>query len=649
MNSIDTMNCRIIKLSLLFCALSWMDNYCWSQTNISGTINTYTDVTLPGLCPNELTVSNSTGFSSGNTVIVIQMQGALADETNSAAFGSITAYNNAGLWEKAIVASVSGNLITFTKNLMNAYDLSGKIQVIKVPVYTDATVTSPLTANTWNGTTGGVIALEVSGTLLLNSSINANGIGFRGGATTQVCPNNCGAFTSESAYYYPLGNYRGGLKGEGIAPGILNKERGRGAQANGGGGGNDHNNGGGGGGNYANGGLGGNNNEPGSFNCKGGGFYGRSGNLLNYTSLTKVFFGGGGGAGHGNNGNTGGCSGSLSSGTGGNGGGIVIIIAGTINGNGQTIFASGTDGQTGWGDGGGGGGAGGVIFLSASSYVNNLTADVRGGRGGNSDNFTSNRCLGPGGGGASGIVISSSALPVNVTSLMTGGSPGVVQASTNGCSGSSTTATAGGSAAAVLTGATIPQNNSATIPGCALPVTFIMFNGRIIQEKVKLSWATATEYDASHFVIERSSDNFQFHEIGRVTAAGSTSSRSDYSFIDQTPYPGRNYYRLRQVDFTGREKLTHIISLDLRSNVLVQNFYPNPVKGGSELFLEFRDPEKIHSLKLLDISGRTIREWKKPGNNNNVERYLVPPVNGAVYLLEIRTDERKQVLRVVAE
>jgi len=642
------MKSGIMKKALLFLILYSGSNACHAQS-IGGTINTYTAVTVPGVCPNKLTVADATGFAAGNTVIIIQMQGAVIDETNSAAFGTITSYNSAGLWEKAIIASVSGNIITLTKNLLNTYSISGKVQMIRVPSYTNATITSTLTGNAWNGSSGGVIALEVSNTLLFNSDIDASGIGFRGAPGTQVCPNSCGAFTNENAYYYAIGNYRGAYKGEGIAEAITNKELGRGAQANGGGGGNDHNNGGGGGGNYAAGGLGGNNADPGAFTCKGNNNHGRPGNSLNYTSLTKLFLGGSGGAGHGNNGPTGGCGGSIPTSTGGSGGGLVIIIAGTIDGNGHSIFAKGAAGQLGAGDGGGGGGSGGTIFLSSSSYTNNLTLDLRGGVGGNGDNFGTNRCIGPGGGGGAGIVISTTALPVNVTSLLTGGAPGIVTSSLNACNGTSTTATSGGNSATPLTGAVVPQSFAGPNAGCGLPVTFIHFNGKGMEKKIVLKWATATEVDASHFSIERSTDNILFREIGSVPAAGNTSWRTDYLFDDLLPYPGKNYYRLRQVDITGYEKLTSVILIDLDVNALVKNFYPNPVHTGTVLQVEFRDPEKKHSLKLLDISGRVIREWIKPGNNLIAESIRMPEHSPGVYLLEISTGVRKQVVKVVVK
>src|SRR5687768_15073731 len=85
-------------------------SYVCVAQSIGGTINTYTAVTFPGPCPNKLTVADGTGFTAGNTVIIIQMQGAVIDETNTAAFGTITSYNSAGLWEKAVISSVAGNI-----------------------------------------------------------------------------------------------------------------------------------------------------------------------------------------------------------------------------------------------------------------------------------------------------------------------------------------------------------------------------------------------------------------------------------------------------------------------------------------------------------------------------------------------------------
>ena len=95
-------------------------------------------------------------------------------------------------------------------------------QVVLVPQYTSATL-GALTAASWNGTSGGIIALDVAGQLNLGgATIHADGVGFRGGAGMQLSGNAAGANTD---YQFPgPANYTGAAeagadapKGEGVA------------------------------------------------------------------------------------------------------------------------------------------------------------------------------------------------------------------------------------------------------------------------------------------------------------------------------------------------------------------------------------------------------------------------------------------------
>ena len=60
-----------------------------------------------------------------------------------------------------------------------------KPMVVRVPRYTALTINNGgmLTCDDWNGTIGGVLAVEVQGNTVINAggSINLNGKGFRGG------------------------------------------------------------------------------------------------------------------------------------------------------------------------------------------------------------------------------------------------------------------------------------------------------------------------------------------------------------------------------------------------------------------------------------------------------------------------------------
>ncbi|MEY4602845.1 MAG: hypothetical protein RIT43_137, partial [Bacteroidota bacterium] len=231
-------------------------------------------------------------LAAGDLILIIQMQGATLDVnvtptvtwggtytvpdawiTGALAWGAqpwtwgqVTNYNACGKFEMAEVRAVSGSTnITLNCGLQNSYTISGKVQVIRVPRFNNLTLNSSsnIVPPNWNGTTGGIVAVEVNGNVVFNSGskITANGAGFRGGSTT-VPSNQVGFGGTCSAHTNGTGNGstqvgssvagEGGRKGEGIGGYVTEYDLiysgyGRGAPGNGGGGGGYQNCGGGGG------------------------------------------------------------------------------------------------------------------------------------------------------------------------------------------------------------------------------------------------------------------------------------------------------------------------------------------------------------------------------------------------------------------
>jgi len=109
---------------------------------------------------NSITVTSTTGFTPGDTILVIQMTG-----------------TNAGQWEFSAVTGVtSATVLNITgKELRRTYSASST-QVIRVDKFNNVTVNSGgfLTTDAWNGSTGGVLALQVAGTLTLNDGSACN-------------------------------------------------------------------------------------------------------------------------------------------------------------------------------------------------------------------------------------------------------------------------------------------------------------------------------------------------------------------------------------------------------------------------------------------------------------------------------------------
>lgn len=393
--------------------------------SIGGIVNTYTAVT--NMTTNSVTVSSAAGFSVGDRVLLIQMKGATINQSNTASFGQVVALGSAGNFEFTNIASISGNTITFISNLCKPFAVSGKVQLIRVPVYNQATINAVVTSSPWNGNTGGVVAIEATTSLTFNNIIDVSGKGFVGGAVTS------GWFMCNDPNFASPGT-NAGKKGEGISIAPANLDGNRAPLANGGGGSNSGNPGAGGG---SNGGAGGRGGNQFSGSCPVNTAFGMGGYPLSYTTY-RAYLGGGGGGGYKDNG--------LNATVGSNGGGIVFIITPTIIGNNQQIIASGANvlGNTD-SEGAGAGGAGGCVYLLAQNISSNLTIDVKGGNGGNIFNtLWSSACHGPGGGGGAGaIVFGQAALPANVSPIVTGGSAGTVLHTGPACAGSSFGAQAG--------------------------------------------------------------------------------------------------------------------------------------------------------------------------------------------------------------
>ena len=401
-----------MKKLLLFIIISILHCSTRAQnTNISGQINKYSKVKSIEYCGNRITVDSPSLFQVGMQVLVIQMQGATIDQTNSGNYGNVTNYGYAGNYEIQTIDSIMLDTIKFRYEIERYYDPSHSVQLIPLPIYQTATVNGRLSCKQWDGNTGGVLLLKAD-TLVLNDTIDVSGKGFRGffnNDSSQAC------FGNLTDYFY-TDSMHGSIKGEGIVqyPYLF----GRGKNANGGGGGDNENTGGGGGSNYGKGGVGGKIVYR-TFTCQGNG-PGDGGAALTYNNaVNKIFMGGGGGCGHGNN----------SEGTPGtNGAGICMIIANVVISNNKAILANGADQNlTAGSDGAGGAGAGGTVIMDVNQYIGNLAVKAQGGTGGSLDNdFLTRSCMGPGGGGSGGVLwVSQALLPANVTFTAQGGPNGI--------------------------------------------------------------------------------------------------------------------------------------------------------------------------------------------------------------------------------
>jgi len=118
--------------------------------------------------------------------------------------------------------------------------------------------------------------------------------------------------------------------------------------------------------------------------------------------------------------------------------------------------------------------------------------------------------------------------------------------------------------------------NSCLVP---LSVNLTNFKGKAKGPVNELEWTTANEKDNKYFILERGTDAVSFDEIGKINGAGNSTSEKSYSFIDNFPLPGLNYYRLKSVATDGRFEYSGIISLESKPQAQQVIVIPNPTSG----------------------------------------------------------------------
>lgn len=139
-----------------------------------------------------------------------------------------------------------------------------------------------------------------------------------------------------------------------------------------------------------------------------------------------------------------------------------------------------------------------------------------------------------------------------------------------------------------------------------LPIELLSFTASVTPRlEVQLDWITASEINSSHFEVQRSQNGEDFERIGTREAAGFSESQLVYDLLDEEPYKGISYYRLRQIDLDGTYEYSEIRTVYIseeKDNITV---FPNPVRNEAMLYLQGLPEEDTH-FELYNIKGQLI-------------------------------------------
>lgn len=187
----------------------------------------------------------------------------------------------------------------------------------------------------------------------------------------------------------------------------------------------------------------------------------------------------------------------------------------------------------------------------------------------------------------------------------------------------------------------------------ALPVQMLSFIAEAGSSDIMLTWLTASETNNRGFEIQRATKNDNWLIIGWVNGQGTTSALNKYKLSD--PNVALNvvyYYRLRQVDFDGRETFTKVVAASIKDGgVVVHEVFPNPFRETTTIQYLISRPTVV-TLEITDASGRLIRKINQGLQASG--RYTIPfssQTDGSgpgIYVVTLWCDEQPYKFNISA-
>ncbi len=136
-----------------------------------------------------------------------------------------------------------------------------------------------------------------------------------------------------------------------------------------------------------------------------------------------------------------------------------------------------------------------------------------------------------------------------------------------------------------------------------LPISLASFTAKAVDKTILLSWNTASEQNNKSFEVQHSADGKVFTTIGNVDGAGTSTSLKSYSFSDENPNAGVNYYQLVQHDFDGKTSTSFIVALNSKISGSQLDVYA----GGEQLRIFISSANQTNGeLQVFEIGGKQL-------------------------------------------
>ena len=174
------------------------------------------------------------------------------------------------------------------------------------------------------------------------------------------------------------------------------------------------------------------------------------------------------------------------------------------------------------------------------------------------------------------------------------------------------------------------------IHNTVLPVTLSSFNAHKSVNDIEVVWQVQASINVSRYEVERSNDGKSFSSIGSL----STTTSSNYSYIDFQPAAGANYYRLRIVGTDGSVQYSSIVEMNSSDKNNSISFFPNPVVDNTVSLQMNNLAQGTYQLSIFDNEGKQVYQTPIIHDGGSSVRLVNLPakLSSGVYRVEVKNN-----------
>lgn len=185
-------------------------------------------------------------------------------------------------------------------------------------------------------------------------------------------------------------------------------------------------------------------------------------------------------------------------------------------------------------------------------------------------------------------------------------------------------------------------------PNSILPIHMNSFTAIKKANNTEINWEASLDRE-SYFEIQRSGDGANFATIGSIhESTGSNGISNHYTFTDESPLDGVNYYRIAYTETGGARLFTKIVAVSFAQSSRIK-IYPNPVTRNTQ-FLRIELPSGITGkteIRILSTTGQVVSQQRFGSNNTVLLADGISQLPAGQYIIQVLPEKSAPLSRLI--